>query len=617
MTMSRGQQDELRLAAEFPETDREQWREAVRAALTKTGTAVVDDAAPETALASGTYDGFTIQPLYTAADAPADTGFPGFAPFTRSARAQGLVDTGWDVRARYTDPDARATNEAVLADLEGGVTSLWLVAGDGGFAVADLDTVLDGVLLDLVPVVLDAGADYREAAEALLGRAADRGVPAAQLRGNLGADPLGLRAATGDRREPSEAAELAARCSSDHPELRAITVDALPYHRAGGSDAEELGASIAAGVAYLRALTESGLTVEQAAAQLEFRYAATADQFATIAKFRAARRLWARVTEASGAPAAQRQHAFTSPAMITGRDPWVNMLRTTLACFGAGAGGAEAVTVAPFDDALGLPDDVSRRLARNTGSILIEETRLSGVTDPGGGSFYVERLTDNMARAAWAWFTEIERAGGLAAALDSGHVADRLAATWRQRRERIAHRSDPITGVSEFPSLDERLPSRPPAPEPRGRGGGLPVVRYAQDFELLRERSDAHLSRTGARPAVFLATLGPVAAHAARAAFATNLLRAGGIEVVDPGEVEDPVAAYAASGAEACCVCGTEKAYDERAGEVAARLGEAGARRVLLAGPPREGVPDVDAFVHTGCDAVAVLTETLATLGVS
>lgn len=607
----KAQQGGLRFAAEFDEVDREQWREAVRGALAKTSTTVTDEAAPEMTLASTTYDGVTRLPLYTATDAPADTGFPGFAPFTRGGRVAAAARNGWDVRTRHRDPDAAATNRAALADLANGAGSLWLVLGEGGIAVAELDTALREVALDLVPVVLDAGAGYQEAAERLLGIHADRGTP--RVRGNLGADPLGVRAATGERLPVEDAARLADRCAREHRELRAVTVDGLPYHDAGGSDAEELGACLASAVAYLRALTGYGMSVADAAGQLEFRYAATADQFLTIAKLRAARLLWARVTEACGEAVPQRQHAVTSPAMMTTRDPWVNMLRTTLAAFGAGAGGAEAVTVAPFDAAIGLPDEVARRVARNTSAILVEETRLSRVSDPAGGSWYVERLTDDLANAAWDWFTEIERAGGMASALDSGLVADRLAATWQRRRENIAHRRDPVTGVSEFPNPHEQLPARQPAPTLRG--GGLPVVRYAEDFETLRARADAHTARTGRRPAVFLATLGSVAEHSARAAFATHLFGAAGIDVEDPGATEDLVADFTSSPTSVCCVCGPESAYTEHAGPTASALRQAGATRVLLAGAPRDGVSEVDGFVHTGCDAVAVLTETLAALG--
>jgi methylmalonyl-CoA mutase len=335
--------------------------------------------------------------------------------------------------------------------------------------------------------------------------------------------------------------------------------------------------------------------------QLEFRYAATADQFLTIAKLRAARRLWARVAEVCGAPEAggQRQHAVTSSAMMTARDPWVNMLRTTLACFAAGVGGADAVTVQPFDARLGLPDGFARRIARNTQSLLIEEANVARVVDPAGGSWYVERLTEDLAEAGWAWFTEIERAGGMAAALDAGLVADRLAATWARRADNLAHRRDPVTGVSEFPNLDERLPVRAPLPVPHGGH------HYGEAFEALRDRAEA----MPARPTVFLATLGPIAVHTARATFAANLFAAGGIATVRSGPSTDPAeiaAAFRDSGATVACLCSSDKLYAEYAAPVAAALREAGATKVWVAG---KGSPDD--HLYTGCDAVAVLAETL------
>ncbi|MFE3938132.1 methylmalonyl-CoA mutase family protein, partial [Streptomyces goshikiensis] len=240
------------------------------------------------------------------------------------------------------------------------------------------------------------------------------GGPPAPPRASRGADPLGHEARTGEVLDLAEAAALARETAAAWPHVRALTVDALPYHEAGGSAAEELGLSLATGVAYLRALEGGGLGVEAALGQLEFRYAATADQFLTIAKLRAARRLWARVAEACGAPeaGAQRQHAVTSPVMMTRRDPWVNMLRTTVACMAAGVGGADSVTVLPFDNELGLPDAFARRIARNTSTILLEESHLARVIDPAGGSYYVEQLTTELAGAAWEFFQTVEKAGG-------------------------------------------------------------------------------------------------------------------------------------------------------------------------------------------------------------
>lgn len=602
---------ELPLAAEFDRPDRADWERLVEAVLSKTGSR------PE-ALITHTYEGIAIQPLYTAADEAPPSGYPGLSPFVRGSRPQGHVLTGWDVRALHTHPDPAVTNRSVLADLEGGVTSSWLRVGAGALPPSSLADALSEVRLDLAPVVLDPGADYLEAADALFALLADQRVPPTSVAGGIGADPIGLLARTGRAHDLAASAELAVRVAREYPAMRTVVADGLPFHEAGGSDAQELGAAVAVGVAYLRVLTAAGLSVQDAAGQLEFRFAATTDQFMTIAKLRAARRLWARVGEVCGAPGtAMYQHAVTSPAMLTRRDPWVNMLRTTLACFAAGVGGADAVTVLPFDSELGLPDGFGRRIARNTQAILLEESKLASVIDPAGGSWYVENLTDALAHAAWREFTAIEAAGGIEADLGSGSLAARLDRTWQARRARIATRQDPITGVSEFPLLEEADLEREPAAP--AAGGGLPRVRYAQDYERLRDHADAHLAKTGSRPSVFLATLGPLAAHTARATFAANLFMAGGIEPVNPGVADgtdDLVAAFRESGTTVACLCGSDKAYAEQAAEVAAALREAGAASVLLAGRPAD-YPAVTGYVYKGCDALAVLTGTLETLGVA
>ncbi|AQZ64601.1 Methylmalonyl-CoA mutase [[Actinomadura] parvosata subsp. kistnae] len=592
----------MELAAGFASISRDDWRALAAEVLRKSG---IEAGSPEEVLSRATYDGVTVAPLYDAGDLPGDPGLPGAAPYVRGARAAG----GWDVRQRH----AVADPEAVLADLENGVTSLWLVVGDGAIPVGELGAVLKDVYLDLAPVVLEAGERTPEAADALFALAAARrpepGAPAGPgagegaLRGNLGASAV---LGTGGT-------ELALRCAAEYPGLRAVTVDATPYHDAGGSDAEELACSIAQGVAELRALTGGGLSVEQALGQIEFRYAATADQFATIAKLRAARRLWARVAEVCGAPGAggQRQHAVTSSAMMTARDPWVNMLRTTIACFAAGVGGAQAVTVQPFDACLGLPDAFSRRIARNTQSLLLEESGLGRVIDPAGGSWYVERRTADLAAAAWAFFQEIEAGGGIVAAAEL--VSGRIAATRERRDDDIAHRRFPITGVSEFPDLGEKPVRRRPAQAPRD-SGGLPRVRYAEPFERLRDLADARPER----PKVFLATIGPLAAHTARAAFAANLFHAGGLatETAGPGTDPEQIAtAFAVSGATVACLCSSDKLYAQHATAVAKALRRAGARKVWLAGKGHyEGV---DALLHAGCDALAVLRETFDDLEVT
>ncbi|MCT9934224.1 methylmalonyl-CoA mutase subunit beta [Planotetraspora sp. A-T 1434] len=579
-----------------PPSIREQWRELALAVLRKSGFDG-SSAEVEEALSSTTYDGVTIAPLHDASDLP------------DSPRLAG-PSGGWDVRQRHADPDPDVTREAVHADLENGATSVWLdlTALDPG----SLPDVLEGVYLDLAPVVLDAGSRTAEAAETFLGLVSGVAVPG----GNLGADPIGLAARAGvPAGDMGGAVSLARRCAEEHPGLRAVTVDALPYHDAGASDAEELGCSIATGVAYLRALTDGGLSVEQALGQLEFRYAATADQFLTIAKLRAARRMWARVAEVAGGPRGQLQHAVTSSAMMTVRDPWVNMLRTTLACFGAGVGGADAVTVQPFDACLGLPDGFARRIARNTQSLLMEEAGVARVADPAGGSWHAERVTADLAAKAWEWFQEIERAGGISEALER-LVPERLADTRARRAADVAHRRAPITGVSEFPDLGERPLSRRPGPglARSAARSGLPVVRYAEEFEALRDLADAREPR----PAVFLATIGPVAVHTARATFAANLFAAGGIATVTSGPLTDPAAlaeAFRDSGTSVACLCSSDRMYGEHAAAVAAALREAGATKIWLAG--KGDYEGVDATLYAGCDALDVLRTTFDDLGVS
>jgi methylmalonyl-CoA mutase len=599
--------DQLSLAAEFEPATLDQWRRLALGVLRKSGVAT-NDTPPEAVddlLSTTTYDGIRIAPLYPPAS-------PSTARSSSGPAEAPTAIAAWDVRQRHGGTDPGAVRNAILDDLEGGATSIWLDLHPGGWAADDpadlgaaLAKILDGFYLDLAGIVLDAGpAGADGAATALLRIAADRGTPAT---GNLGLDPYGWAARGGTEPDIAPAVAWARRCATEHPGMRALTVDALPYHEAGGSDAEELGIALATGVAYLRALTDAGLSIDAALGQLEFRYAASADQFLTIAKFRAARRAWARVARAcGGAPTDQRQHAVTSAAMMTARDPWVNMLRTTLACFGAGIGGADAVTVTPFDAALGRPDSFGRRIARNTQTLLLDEAHLGRVVDPAGGSGYVEALTDELARTAWDWFQEIERAGGIGAALGNGLVQQRLARTWTARADNIAHRRDAIVGVSEFPNLTEVLPTREPI-GPATSAGGLPSHRYAEAFESLRDAADAHAAATGARPLVTVAALGSPAVNAARVAFARNLFAAGGVETV--------VAPAAEATGSVVCLCGPDKEY-ESAAELAQSLRANGVRHVWLAGRPA-GYEGVESYVYTGCDAVAVLTEVQAQLGVA
>jgi methylmalonyl-CoA mutase len=594
---------DLPLAADYPAPNRDEWRALVSAVLAKSGR----EGDPEEALASTTYDGIRIKPLYTADDTHGldQDGVPGSPPFVRGATVEGAAATGWDVRTRHADPDARRANRAALADLESGASSLWLKIGPHGCSVDDLPTVLDGVYLNLAPIALDAGAHTERAAQALLTLSEQRGVDPAELRGTLGADPIGWRARTGADADLGLLRTLSAQRNALAGMLLA-TVDGTVYHDAGGSDAQELGVATAVGVAYLRALTDAGLSVDEALARIEFRWAVGAEQFPSIAKLRASRQLWDRIARESGAGDDRRgqyQHAVTSTAMLTQRDPWVNMLRTTIACFSAAVGGADAITVLPFDAAIGRSDDFARRVARNTQAILHDESSLARVIDAAGGSWFVESLTDQLAATAWDVFTRIEQAGGALAALNSGAIGELLAQTQARRADDIAHRRAPITGVSEYAYVGEAAVTRDPQPsEPAGL---LPRIRYAADYEALRDRADAATQR----PHVYLATLGPFAAHSARAGVAGNLFAAGGIEC-STGPVEE----FAASGTSVACVCSSDKVYADEAAAAVQALRDAGARQIWLAG--KIEIDGIDGNLFAGCDALDVLHRTFEALEV-
>jgi methylmalonyl-CoA mutase len=604
---------------------REQWRSAVAGVLAKSTRRDPADLPPEPErlLDSQTYEGFPIWALYTSLDALPEQPLPGDWPFVRGGDAQRDVKVGWKVAEAFPVGGQKAVtdgNGAVLVALTEGVSALVLrVGAPDGVVPAELDRLLEGVFLDLVPVVVDAGTDFVAAADAVLPLLADMDDDRrARLSIDLGADPL--TASLTDRSAPdiADVAATAAKVTGFDGAIRAITVDGPAFHNLGASASWELAGAVAAGVAYLRLLGEAGLSLPDALRQISFRLAADDDQFMTVAKFRVLRRLWARVAEVVGEPdaGAARLHAVTSLPMMAQRDPWVNMLRTTVAAFGAGIGGADTVLVQPFDAAIpgGMPGTAAgfaRRIARNTQLLLLEESHLGRVLDPAAGSWFVEDLTERLAEQAWEHFRQIEAHGGFAEARD--FVAAQIAEVRERRTDDINHRRTALTGVNEYPNLAE-----PPLPH---RDSSTVVQRYAAGFEALRDRSDAYLEKTGSRPKVLLLPLGPLAEHNIRATFATNLLASGGIEAVNPGAIDAAGVADAVSAADAAgvvVICGTDARYGTEAAGVVEAARKGGVSRVLLAGPEKavaEAVHKPDDYLTAKIDAVDALSDLLTRLG--
>lgn len=552
-----------------------------------------------------TYDGIDVNPLYTREDEFAEASAPGEFPFTRGLKGAGANEKpGWGVTESF---GANASNEEVISALENGTTDLVIYGNEG------LEELLKGVYLEMAPVRLNAGSATKEVAEKLFTLIDASGK--APARAELGASPLSSAVDGSASVDLATAVELA-KASAERENTRAILVDAVSFSNQGASDAEEIGLALAAGVEYLRELTDAGLSVEQALDQLSFRYAVTDDQFGQIAKLRAARTLWARVAEVVGAPehGSAPQHALTAPVMFSQRDPWVNMLRNTVAAFAGGVGGATDVEVLVFDWAItgGLPN-VSRkfahRISRNTNLLLLEESHLGHVVDPAGGSYYVEDLTKQVAEKAWAVFTDIESKGGFTAAVESGFVKALLDETHEAVRNDIAHRIKQLTAINEFPNLAE-------APLPADlRVEPSNVRRWAAEFEALRNRSDAFLEVKGKRPQIALIPLGPLAKHNVRTGFATNLLATGGIEALNPGQVAPGTDEFkqAAEASKIVVVCGTDQEYAASGAEAVKALRDAGVEEILLAGAP--GTVDVDGYLNLKIDAAKTLSKLLEKLG--
>lgn len=592
------------LAGDFPAYDERSWRELVGKVLKGSDF--------DKRLVRATADGIAIRPLYTPGDASPRICTPGEAPFVRGASAAGSALGGWDVRGHHVVGDAAAGNRAILEDLEGGATSVHLQfdrAPPPGF----LQALIENVLLDVAPVALEAGGHVAEVAAQLLQLAAARGVDPASIRAQLNADPLGtaVRGGAGDLAHASRGAMALARTmATTWPNATALLADGRPYHGGGASEAQELAFAVATGLDYLRHLCAADLPAEAAAGQVAFALAADGDFFLTVVKLRVLRRLWSRVLTVAGAEAAMprlRLHAETGRRMLTRLDPHVNILRGTVAAFAAAAGGASSVTVLPFDLACGAPSPLARRIARNTQLVLLEESNLGRVIDPAGGSWLVERLSDELATKAWTLVQEVERRGGMAAALEDGWPQELVARSREQLEQAVATRRAAITGVSEFSNPAEGVAGREEASTYHETGPvrAIRPYRLAAAFERVRARGAA----TGRRPGMFLATLGTPAQFAARQGFARNLFEAGGFEV-SAGDA----AAFAASGARQAAICSSDAVYGEQAAVAARALRQAGASGIYLMGRPPDATlqatwsaAGVDEFVFAGCDVLSVL----------
>jgi methylmalonyl-CoA mutase len=662
------------IAAGFPPADLAAWEAKARGE---------DEHAP---LTTPLEDGLAARFLYTRADAlaPDPGGVPAAAPFARGARRGA---TPWEMRQEHGHPDRAQTRARILEDLEGGMSAIALhldraaraaaapgtdafdaLRGRDGVALSTLDDlgdVLDGVYLDLAPIALHAGPQALPAAALLIALHTRRDHAADTVAASFGLDPLGTLATDGTLPLPAEAAlsragTFAAEVAAAWPNARPLRVDTEAYVNAGATPALEIALALSTATTYLRACEAAGLSPERAAPRIELTYNIGTDQFLEIAKLRAARRLWSRILDGCGVEPQHRRSptiARTSRRMLSTVDPWVNMLRVTTAAFAAVAGGADGLSVTPFDALRHEPGALGRRIARNTQLILSDEAHLAAVADPAGGAWYVERLTDDLARAAWDQLQQLERDGGVLAALRSGVLTDRLAADSERRTDDLAHRRRELTGVNAFPLVGDDGLAAEPAPDPealaaldRARhaeratapdldrlrdaaptdrlhqairaategaridelaaalGEAAPAERLtrpprahrdAEPFEDLRARAAARATP----PQVLLHGVGPLADHAAATTWARNAFGVAGIAGVEDADAALPLAA----------VCGGRKATDEDLSAAIRALRDRGATRVYLVQRSADDARRLgaDDALAPGSDLLALLTDAL------
>jgi methylmalonyl-CoA mutase len=608
--------DDLPLAADFPPATRDDWRKLADGVL---------KGAPFEKLVGKTYDGLRIEPIYERARNA--TAIP--------ARA---AASPWQIMQRVDHPDAAIANAQALHDLENGANGLTLVfAGANsarGYGLPPtkdaLARALDGIYLDAgIGIELEIGLQSRDMGQHFAELLSARKIAPANVNVRFGLDPIGGSALRGGSPGSLESTakvfgDKIARLSKLGFRGPFAPADGRVIHHAGGSEAQELAFVLACGVAYLRALEAAGIALGDARRMIYARLAADADQFLTMAKFRALRLLWARIEQSCGlTPQPLFIAADTAWRMLTQRDPDVNMLRATIAAFSAGLGGANSINVLPHTLALGLPDGFARRIARNTQLVLLEESNLDKVADPAAGSGGIETLTKQLCEAAWSQFQEIEKAGGAFAALEKNLIQTKVAAVRAARAINIARRKDVLTGDSEFPNLHEKIPDvldvkpvvLPPSEASTITFDPLAAIRLAAPFEALRDASDEILEKSGARPKVFLASLGTPADFTARATFAKSFFETGGIEAIDTQGFSDPAAlaaAFKSSGAVLVCLCSSDKVYAAHAVAAAQALHAARAKHIYLAGRPGEleaalRAAGVGEFVFAGGDALATL----------
>lgn len=700
-----GEKPDLR--TDFAPVSFDEWKKVVEADL--------KGAEYDKKLLTKTYEGITLQPIYTRKDIE-NLSYVNTAPGNssrRGAKSSGYASKGWEISQEIVTGDAQEFNEALTNDLSRGQTSINIQldtatkmgkdadyaapaeVGDKGLSISAIKSIsraLKGIDLNNYPLNVNAGFSALPFLTVLNAYLQKNNISISALKGSIESDPLGFIAEYGKlpvslKSALDEAALVTKWVIDNKISLKTAGVNVSVYNNAGASAVQELAFAMATAVYYLNELTERGISAKQAAQSIRFTFGIGTNYFMEIAKFRAAKILWSNILEAYGIEESERGieiHAKSSTYFQTELDPYVNMLRTTTQAFSAVVGGVDSMHTNPFDEVFNAPDTFSRRIARNTQIILKEETHLDRLIDPAGGSYFIEKLTDDVAVQSWKLFQQIEEKGGMSEALISGFIQGLVKETAESRKKDYSKRKSVLVGTNMYANMkEEKIPSRKTdtqaffkkrseylqkfrvsgnqeknadilekmqqlvndnsadiintataailqeatigeissavraAAEPGINISPLEIKRGSELFEELRNASDAFLAKTGKRPQIFMANMGPVKQFKARADFAQGFFETGGFEMLNNKGFKTPEEAVKAaldSNAPIVIICSTDDTYPELVPAIASGIKTANPSvQLVLAGFPKEQVEahkasGIDEFIFLGADAYQILS---------
>ena len=609
-----------KLFTEFPPVPTEKWEEVI--------TADLKGADYERKLVWKTGEGFNVRPYYRAENLEGIKFLgsqAGEFPYVRGTHAHNR----WRVHQTVSVVCPKEANAEALKILNAGVDSLGFCIASADFSAADLDTLLKDICIEAVEITF-CGEKTAHVAELVLAKVEKEGIAKEDVRIAFCIDPLvkGL-SSKGDFCSPNgekciaRIVELIHK-TKEYKHVRIVTVAGQTFGNSGSTIVEELAFTLSAGHDYLVRLMDAGLDVDQAARKLRFSFSVSSNYFMEIAKFRAARMLWANIVKGYG-PAKNcackmHIHAETSRWNQTVYDPYVNMLRGTTEAMSATIAGVHSLEVTPFDTSFENPTEFSKRIARNVELLLKNESHFDQVVDPAGGSYYVENLTQSIAAEAWKLFLEIEEKGGYTEAYKAGLIVERIKASAAAKDKNIATRRQTLLGANQYPNFTEvagKEITTESVTRKQAEGNVLVPYRGAMAFEEMRLQVD----RSGKEPKAFMLTCGNLGMARARSQFSCNFFACAGIKVIDNTyfkSIEEGVKAALESKAQIVVVCASDDDYAEAAPKVKELLG--GKAILVVAGAPA-CAPELEAqgitnFINVKSNVLETLKFYLKEMGI-